>query len=1055
MLNASWIHTKKQNKVYKKGSRKMTTFNPDIYLEKNISQVPAIELLCKIGFQYISPEECMRQRGSLYNVLLKDILRQQLNELNQFSYGGMMYKFKSENVEKAISDLDVPLTEGLGHTSEKIYNALMLGKSYPETLADGTSKSFNLKYINWENPDKNVYHVTEEFSCDSWDKQKNARPDIVLFVNGIPFGVIECKSPTVELQQAVDQMCRNQGQDYIPQLFKFVQIVMATNKNEVKYATAGTQKKFWSCWHEEDNDWHEKIISQNVVGRVPTKQDRDIVSLFSPERLLKLTKYFILYDSNIKKICRYQQFFAVEEIIKSINTFDNAQRREGGVIWHTQGSGKSLTMVMVAKYILEEMYMYNPKVVIVSDRKDLDRQIAKTFSHTRMKPARATSGKNLIDLINRDSACMITSVINKFNTVENSGLKNESRDIFVLIDESHRSNYGALATKMRVVFPNACYIGFTGTPLMKSEKNTMQKFGKLIHKYTIKDGVDDGAIVPLIYEGRFVDQKVDEQNIDLWFSQVTKRLNEAQRADLKHKWSSIKRLASTDARIKRIALDINEHFYEGYKNTGFKAMLACNFKRDAVKYHKCFEAMGDLKTAVVISPPDMRENNSDIDESTDDVVLAFWDKMMKQYSNADDYEETIKNQFIDGEIDILIVCSKLLTGFDAPRTQVLYIDKELKEHSLLQAIARTNRLYEGKDYGLIVDYRGLLKKLDSAMELYSGAGLENYAEEDIKGVVVDVMVYVSRLRESYSNLKEIFRNIDNQSDEEEYEQFLSDNKIRADFYDALCVFGRSLNMVLNSEVAYGAFEKKEIKKYQSEFLFFSKLRRTVKIRYADVIDNKEYESQMQNLLDMHLSVAGIKKITNPVDILDKDELEKELEELGTARSKADAIRSHMSKSIKKNRDENPAYYDSFSKRIKDTLEDFKTRVISEAEYLEKMKSIMDDYRQGTTNISYPERIKGNLHAQAFYGVISAILDDEIDLNENLETVTDIALEITEIVKEHDTVDWQTNVDIHNKIAQDIDDMFYKLESENGFKIEFDAIDKIIENVFTVALRRFK
>ena len=284
---------------------------------------------------------------------------------------------------------------------------------------------------------------------------------------------------------------------------------------------------------------------------------------------------------------------------------------------------------------------------------------------------------------------------------------------------------------------------------------------------------------------------------------------------------------------------------------------------------------------------------------------------------------------------------------------------------------------------------------------------------------------------------------------------MSDDKTRANFYDALCVFGRALNMVLNSEVAYGAFAKTEIKKYQSEFLFFSKLRRTVKVRYADVIDNKEYESQMQNLLDMHLSVSGIKKITNPVDILDKDELEKELEELGTAHSKADAIRSHMSKSIKKNRDENPAYYDSFSKRIKDTLEDFKTRVISEAEYLEKMKSIMADYRKGITNISYPERIKGNLHAQAFYGVISAILDDEIDLNKNLDTVTDIALEITEIIKEHDTVDWQTNVDIHNKIAQDIDDMFYRLESEKGFKIEFDAIDKIIENVITVALRRFK
>ncbi|MBD5115562.1 MAG: type I restriction endonuclease subunit R [Ruminococcaceae bacterium] len=1030
-------------------------YQSDLYLEDNISKYPAIELLCKIGYEYITPEDCMRQRGAFYDVLLKDILRKQLHTINQFEFGGITYKFTADNVEKAIKDLDEPLTDGLVRTSEKIYDSLMLGKSYIEKLADGTSKSFNLKYIDWEHPENNVYHVTEEFSCDSWDKQKNARPDIVLFVNGIPFAVIECKSPTISEDQAIEQIIRNQGKDYIPQLFKYAQIVVATNKNVVKYATCGTGKKFWSIWREQYTEWQEKLIEQHIAGREPTVQDRNIVSLLSPERLLKLTKYFTLYDGNIKKICRYQQFFAVEEIIKTINTNDSAGNRRSGVIWHTQGSGKSLTMVMVAKYILEEMSKCNPRVVIVTDRKELDRQIAKTFAHTRLSPARATSGKHLIDLINKGSADVITSIINKFNTVENSGLKNYSRDIFVLVDESHRSNYGSLATKMRTVFPNACYIGFTGTPLMKNEKNTMAKFGKLIHKYTIKDGVEDNAIVPLIYEGKFVDQRVDEENIDLWFGQVTKRLNDAQKADLRNKWSSIKRLTSTDARIKRIALDVNQHFIEGYKNTGFKAMLACNYKKDAIRYQKCFEQFDDLTTAVVISAPDMREGNTEVDESTDDLVVSFWNKMMEQYGNADEYEETIKNKFIDGEIDILIVCSKLLTGFDAPRTQVLYVDKELKDHSLLQAIARTNRLYEGKDFGLIVDYRGLISKLDTAMEIYSGSGLEEFDSADIKGVIVDVMACVGRLREAYSHLCDVFSSINNKEDTEEIELYLADTEIRGRFYDALCVFGRALNMVLNSEKAYAAFEKKEIDKYQSTFIFYSKVRRSVKVRYADVIDNREYEKQMQNLLDTHMSVAGIKQITNPVDILDKEELEKELEELGSLRSKADSIMSHMTKSIKVNRDENPAYYDSFSKRIKEALEDYKNRVISEAEYLDKMKSIMADYRKGTTNITYPEKIKENVHAQAFYGVITAILDDEIDINDNLDIISDISLEVTDIIKKHDTVDWQTNKEIHNRIAQDIDDMFYRLENESGFEIDFDTIDKIIENVITVALRRFR
>lgn len=1027
----------------------------DLYLEDNVSKYPAIELLCKLGYTYISPEECMRERGTLTGVLLKDILRKQLSRINQFEFGGVTYKFTADNIEKAVSDLDEPLTDGLIRTSEKIYDALMLGKSYPEKLSDGTSKSFNLKYIDWDNPDNNVFHVTEEYSCDSWDRQKNARPDIVLFVNGIPFAVIECKAPMVSEEQAVEQMIRNQGKDYIPQLFKYAQIVVATNKNAVKYATCGTGKRFWSIWKEQDTAWLDKLVEQHVAGRTPTRQDRDLISLLAPERLMKLTKYFVIYDANVKKICRYQQFFAVEEIIRTVNTDDAAGNRQSGVIWHTQGSGKSLTMVMVSKYILETMRSLNPRVVIVTDRKELDKQIAKTFSHTRLSPARATSGKHLIELINSGSADVITSIINKFNTVESSGLKNSSRDIFVLVDESHRSNYGSLAAKMRTVFPNACYIGFTGTPLMKSEKNTMARFGKLIHTYTIKDGVEDNAIVPLIYEGRFVDQNVDEESIDLWFNQVTKRLNPAQRADLRDKWSSMKRLASTEARIKRIALDINLHFVEGYKNTGFKAMLACNYKRDAIRYLKCFEQFDDLTAAVVISAPDMREGSEEVDESTDNVVVDFWNRMMAQYGNADDYEDTIKNKFIDGEIDILIVCSKLLTGFDAPLTQVLYIDKELKEHGLLQAIARTNRLYDGKDYGLIVDYRGLLKKLDSAMELYSGAGLEQFEAEDLKGVVVDVMACVGRLREAYSHLCDLFVSLKNRRDTEEVELFLADEETRGHFYDGLCVFGRALNAVLNSEKAYAAFEREELAKYQDEFIFFSKVRRSVKVRYADAIDNAEYEKQMQNLLDTHLSVAGIKQITNPVDILDKDELEKELEELGSLRSKADAIRSHMAKSIKANRDENPAYYDSFSKRIKDALEDYKNRVISEAEYLDKMKSIMADYREGTTNIVYPERIKGNVHAQAFYGVVSAILDDVIDLNQNLETVTDAAQAITAIIEKHDTVDWQTNKDIHNRIAQEIDDLFYELEKERGVQIDFDTVDKIIESVITVALRRFK
>ena len=1026
----------------------------DAYLEINASQRPALALFEAMGYTYISPADCDKQRGSRYHVLLRDILRGQLRRLNRYAYAGAENEFSAANIERAMEDLDEPLTDGLVRTSEKIYDALLLGKSYPETVGDGKMLSFNLKYIDWDNPQNNVFHVTEEFAVDSRDRQHNARPDIVLFINGIPFAVIECKAPHIPVDEAVGQMIRNQQAAYIPQLFKFAQLVVATNKNAVKYATVGTPKKFWSVWKEQDDDWLQTRLKALVPDRMSTEQDRNIVSLFSRERVFELIRYFILFDANVKKVCRYQQFFAVREIMKTIAESDEHGNRQSGVIWHTQGSGKSLTMVMLAKYILMELRDCHPRVVIVTDRKELDAQIAATFAHTRLTPARATSGRHLVELVNSDRADVITSIINKFNTVERQEVKNPSRDIFVLVDESHRSNYGLMATRMRSVFPNACYIGFTGTPLMKSEKNTMARFGRLIHKYTIRDGVEDGAIVPLIYEGRFVEQKVDEENIDLWFKQTTRRLTEAQREDLRRKWSSIRRLTSTDARIKRIALDISEHFIEGYKDTGFKAMLATNYKRDAIRYLECFEQFGDLNCAVVISPPDMREGVDDVDEGADDLVVSFWNKMMQQYGDADRYEEAIKNRFCDGEIDILIVCSKLLTGFDAPLCQVLYIDKELKEHGLLQAIARTNRLHEGKDYGLIVDYRGLIEKLDTAMDMYSGAGLENFDGGDLKGVVVDVMSAIGNLRSAYTQLVELFAPVGSISDAEAVEVFLADDKMRQDFYTLLCAFGRALHLVLNAEQAYNALSKEERQKYQDTFIFFSKVRRSVKLQYCDAIDNAEYEPLMQNLLDTHLSVAGLKKITSPIDILNKDDFEKELEELGSLRSKADAIASRMTRSISEKRDENPAYYDSFSKRIRDALALYKEKVISEAEYLAKMRTIMEDYHAGKSTVSYPERIKTNVHAQAFYGVLAALFDEVEDEQITPDFVAEVSEEITKIVASHSQVDWTNNKTIHDRISQDIDDLFYQYEKERGLKLSFDLIDKIIDNVKTVALRRF-
>ena len=1043
--------------------------------EMNISQIPALEVLNKIGYTIISPEKAEQMRGNLYNVVLKDILYERLTAINYFEFKGCTYKFSEKNIQQAILDVDEALTDGLIKTNEKIYDSLILGRSYPESLSemDGT-KSFNLNYIDWENPENNVFHVVEEFSVEREDGQGTVRPDIVTFINGIPFGVIECKKASISISQGISQMLRNQGKEYIPQLFKFVQIVMVTNKHETQYATTGTPKKFWSLWKEDKESieykWFEETLADTVTCRIPTVQDKNIISLFHPKRIIEIIRFFILYDKNVKKIARYQQYFAIKEIIRTIEEIDKNGNRQSGVIWHTQGSGKSLTMVMLSRYILSQFADIHPQVLVITDRIELDSQIHQTFNHSRLRAEKAISGRHLVELINNNGADIITSLVHKFDTASKHQKPVKSKNIFVLIDESHRTQYGELNIKMKKVFPNACYLGFTGTPLMKKDKSTMKKFGgRMIHKYTIKDGVEDGAIVPLLYEGRLVEQTVNRNAIDKRIEMITRNLTEKQAEELKKKWSKFEAIASSEQRIRLIADDIYVHYTKFYQGTFAKAMLATASKFDAIRYKESFDEYGDLKTAIVISPPDQREGYDEVDEEPKDRVLKFWNKMMEAYSDPQKYEDHIKSEFIDGdELEILIVVDKLLTGFDAPRASVLYVDKPMKEHTLLQAIARVNRLYEGKDFGLLVDYRGLIQELDSAMRTYSGAGLENFDGKDLEGALVDVISIVGKLRESYSNVVAIFKGIKNKLDKEEYELLLGDEALRNDFYNQLSNFGKYLAIALESEHVYNAIGEEDIQLYKREFKFYQELRASVKLRYSDTIDHKEYEAKMRNLMDTYIAAEDIIQITAPVDILNEKEFEDELMRLGSPRAKADAIRTRMTKRISEKWDENPAYYKKFSERIEEIIEQYKEKRIYELEYLEKMRNVMNDFRKGYSGTTYPEKIKHNIHAQAFYGVVKEVLEDEryyeTGVTElvaedgpiyNYEGIlADIAMEVDVIIERHCKVDWHDNPDVHKKISQEIDELLYLVKKKHFPKMTFDQIDAMIENIKTVALRRY-
>lgn len=1018
--------------------------------EMTTSQRPAIEVLQKLGYKYISEEENKNLRNNiLTDVIFKDILAKKLNEINSYEYKGEKYKFSASTIGQAIKDLNEDLVTGLISTNEKIYDLLTLGKSYQENMVDGTKRSFDIKYIDFEHPENNDFYVTEEFSVLRMNGKNYSIPDIVLFVNGIPLAVIECKDASVPIIQAVSQNIRNQKPDYIPQLFKFIQIVMAANKNETKYATCGTPDKFWSTWNEQYVDKQNELLNKIVIGRQVTKQDRDIISLFEKKRFLELIKDFIIFEAGKKKICRYQQYFAVKAMLERIK-----QDKKGGVVWHTQGSGKSITMVYITKKIMEDKEIQNPQVVIVTDRIDLDKQIHKTFNRIGVEAARATTGNNLTDLIKDEKIRVITTVVNKFETVVKSGTVIDAPNTYILVDEGHRTQYGEINRRMQEVFKGAIYISFTGTPIMKKDRNIFDKFGGLIHKYSLDDALKDKAIVPLIYEGKMVDQEVSKEAIDMRLDMLTRNLTPEQKIEVMKKWSRFEKVASSEQRLELIAWDIAKNYNETLKGTGFNAMLACNKKVEAVKYYNIFkEEFPELEVAVVISPPDMREGEGSIDEDTNDIVKKFYVNAVSSYKNEEEYEETIKSKFINGDIDILIVVDKLLTGFDAPKASTLYLDKQIKEHNLLQAIARVNRLCDGKDYGYIVDYRGLLGELDKALTMYQNAGLEEFREEDIKSSVYYIDTEIDNMFNAYEELKGLFKDIKNKNDLEEYEVFLEKDEIRKEFYNRLCRFGSILGVILPSDQAYYKVGKEKINELRKALAFYQKLRAIVKLRYSETIDHREYEAKMQKLLDNYVVAKEMMRITEPVDITDAEKFDVELNKMDTDRGKADTIRTRLMRTISEKSKEDPAYYKKFSTRIEETIEEYRNRRITDSEYLQRMQAIKEDFRERNSGINYPTNITTE-NSRAFYGVIYDKLIPRMKENANIEEIGEIALTIQKEIESKIKRDWHYNTDIHNEIAQAIDDTIFMYATRKNINLDLEELDKLIEEIINIALMRY-
>jgi len=1035
------------------------------YTEYNDSQKPALSLLQKMGWTYLSPDEIFQARGEMFtNVILDNILAKQLAKINAFEYKGKSYQFSTNSIQGAINALKNVPNEGLVQTNERVYDLITLGKSFNETV-QGDRKAYTVNYIDWQHPENNVFHVTEEFEVEGGKGKR--RPDIVLFVNGIPFVVIENKrrDKNESLDEAISQNIRNQRDDGgIPKLFYYAQLLLAVHPNEVKYAATGTPAKFWSVWKEEVERKIVTLLKKKTnntapVDRMVTEQDKGIYALCGTHRLLDLAYKYIVFDGPDKKICRYQQYFAVQETIQRVKTKNKEGNRQGGVIWHTTGSGKSLTMVMLSKALALDKTIESPRVIIVTDRISLDKQIFKTFVNCGKHVKKAKSGNDLVELLQDKGNEIITTIIDKFEVAtKRASFKDESQNIFVLVDESHRSQYGSAHANMKRIVPNASYIGFTGTPLMKSQKSTSRKFGGFIHKYTIDQAVKDGAVLPLLYEGRSAKLSINKKQIDKGFERLAAPLSEEARKDLKKKFATIAKIYESDNVIEEIAYDISEHFRDNWKNTGFKAQLAVPRIDVAIKYQKYFEAQTDpslhINTRVVFTPPDSRQDNDDVWSESTSESQKYWKQILERYNDQDAYETDVIQRFKENsnEVELIIVVSKLLTGFDAPRNTVLYLAKPLVAHNLLQAIARVNRLFEGKEYGHIIDYVGILGKLDEALTEYSA--LEDFDEEDLKNTVVDVKDEIRKVPIRHAEVWDIFKGIYNKNDIEALERHISDKDIRDQFYDRVSAFARILQTALASDDFYKEFTTEQIGFYKSELKKFQSLRLSVQFRYAEKVSYKEYEPRVRKLLDTYIDADNVQVLSRDVNIFDKNMVEEALESYGkTPASKADFIAHQMKKVITENMEKDEAFYKKFSELIEQTINDFYDGRLTEKEYLEAMQKTRDDLENGYQE-GIPATVQNNPRARAFYGALNEVLNKKLDKEISKQKVAEAGVEIEEIVNNLIITDWKKNVDIQNKMENQIEDYLISKRSQLGIEISFDEIDAILIKCLRVAKNNF-
>lgn len=1011
--------------------------------EQYSAHIPALHLLCNLGWQYLSTVDCLALRGSTREVLLKPRLIEVLKS-RRFEYKGEWFPLSANAIDQIVRELSsLNLGEGLLPANERLYTRLVLGITVTEFMPDGKKHQPTIAVIDWVTPEANRWDVTEEMEVLSAQGTHQRVPDVVGFVNGIPLVVIEAKRPEsgnhnkAMVDEGISQHLRNQRQDEIPHLFAYAQLLLAVSHSEGRYGTTHTAAKFWARWREEEFDEAHMAEVKNLkldaqtttalfAGKpeklrayftslwsrpiLPTDQDRLLVSLLTPARLLELLRFFILFDRKVGKVvARYPQFFGIRALISRINQYRPDGGREGGIVWHTTGSGKSFTMVFLTKALVLHDSLKACRVLVVTDRLDLEDQLSKNFISggafgsllsTRKdgEKSKVGSGRELARRIGSGTERIVFTLVHKFNTASQlPECFNPSSDMIVLVDEGHRSHGGESHERMRKALPHAAYVAFTGTPLLKKEK-TANKFGPIVHAYTMQRAVEDGTVTPLLYEERVPELTINEEAVNRWFDKITVGLSEAQRVDLKKKFANKGAVYSSANRIELIAWDIAVHFSENIKklSLGLKGQIATSSKLDAIRYKKYLDETGLVSSAVIISAPDTREGNTEVDESTLPEVQKWWKTNVGNDSEA--YERKVLADFSsEGAPDLLIVVDRLLTGFDEPLNTVLYIDKPLKEHNLIQAIARVNRLHEAKRYGVLVDYRGILKQLDTAIRAYQDLESRTqggYELSDIEGLYSQFSTEYKRLPSLHEELWAFFKDVKNRQDLEQYRQVLMSKyvedvngepgethdtrqKLREDFYEALTQFGLCLQTALSSRSFFedNSFSEQDVRTYKEDLRFFTSLRKIARQDALETVDYSVYEEQIRRMVDKQ--VIGM-EVREPEGVYMVHKLGQE-EDPATwseekTRNETDIIRTRLKRTIEQELAGDPYAQKVFAELLKQAIAEAEAMFDHPLKQYALFKKFEEKVEQREVE-GTPDTFEDNAHARAYFGTFRMALGD--------------------------------------------------------------------------------